>query len=102
MVAARSNYRASDMHGLEIRLSPGDLSRQMAAMRMWLDEHRVDLSTFSCSYEGDGTLVRVEFRLAHQATAFAECFGGRASRPLVASAQEDLMQEMSAADALVG
>ena len=102
MVMARSNNRALGMHIIEIRLKPGDLSREMAAMRTWLDEHRIDLSTFSCHYEHDGMLVRVEFRLANQAAAFAAHFGGRPSRSSAADAEQDLLQELSPAGVLVG
>jgi hypothetical protein len=90
------------MHVVGIRVKPSDLSTQMATMRLWLDEHRIDLSTFACRHTEDGMLVHAEFRLAHHATAFAECFGGRAHRPVTAYAEEDLMQEMSPAEALVG
>jgi hypothetical protein len=90
------------MHVVEISLKPSDLSKQMAAMRIWLDERRIDLSTFSCRHKGGGMLVRVEFRLAHQAAPFAARFGGRANGPSAAYAEEDLMQEISLADALVG
>jgi hypothetical protein len=90
------------MHVVEIRLKPSELSKQMAAMRIWLDEHRINLSTFSCRHKEDGMLVRVEFRRAHQAAPFAARFGGRANGPSAAYAEEDLMQEMASADALVG
>ena len=90
------------MRVVEIRLRPGDLSMQMAAMRTWLDEHRMDLSAFSCRHKDGAMLVRVEFRLSHQATAFAERFGGRTNGSLPARAEEDLIEEMSPADALVG
>ena len=91
------------MHVVEIHLKPSDLSKQMAAMRVWLDEHRIDVSTFACRHKDDGMLVHLEFRLAHPAAAFAERFGGRASRPSAAYAgAEDLIQQMSPADALVG
>jgi hypothetical protein len=90
------------MHVVGIRVKPSDLSKQMAAMRLWLDEHRIDLSTFACRHTEDGMLVHAEFRVAHHATAFAERFGGRANRPLAVYADEDLMQELSPTDALVG
>ena len=90
------------MHVVGIRVKPSDLSRQMETMRLWLDEHRIDLSTFACRHTEDGMLFHAEFRLAHHATAFAEHFGGRANRPLSAYAGQDLMQEISPADALVG
>ena len=90
------------MHVVGIRVKPSDLSKQMTAMRLWLDEHRIDLSTFACRHTEDGMLVDAEFRLAHHAAAFAERFGGRAHRPLSAYAEVDLLQTVSPADALVG
>ena len=90
------------MHVVGIRVKPSDLSKQMESMRLWLDEHRIDLSTFACRHTEDGMLVHAEFRLAHHATAFAERFGGRAHRPLTAYAEEDLLQAVSPADELVG
>jgi hypothetical protein len=47
-------------------------------------------------------VVHVELRLSEQAAAFAERFGGRASRRLVAYPEEDLIEEISSAGALVG
>ena len=90
------------MHVVGIRVKPSHLSQEMATMRLWLDEHRIDLSTFACRHTEDGMLVHAEFRLPHHATAFAERFGGRANRPSSAYAGEDLMREISPADALVG
>jgi hypothetical protein len=89
------------MHVVGIRVKPSDLSQQMATMRLWLDEHRIDLSTFVCRHTENGMLVDAEFRDADHAAAFAERFGGRAPRPLAAYAEKDLL-EMSPADALVG
>ena len=66
------------MSAVEIRLSPSDLPREMGAMRVWLDQHRFELSSFSCRDVDDGVLLSLEFKIAHQAIAFAERFGGRA------------------------
>ena len=63
------------MHVVEIDLKPSDLSKQMAAMRVWLDEQRIDVSTFACRHKEDGMLVHLEFRLAHPAAAFAAVAG---------------------------
>jgi hypothetical protein len=49
----------------------------MGAMRVWLDEHRFEPSGFSCRDVDDGVLVSLEFKIAYQAVAFAERFGGR-------------------------
>jgi hypothetical protein len=90
------------MHVVGIRVEPADLSEHMATMRLWLDEHRIDLSTFACRHTEDGMLVHAEFRVAHHAAAFAERFGGRANQRSSAFAEGDLMQGISSADALVG
>ena len=70
------------MSAVELRLSPSDLPREMGAMRVWLDQHRFELSGFSCRDVDDGLLVSLEFKIAHQAVAFAERFGGRAEAAL--------------------
>jgi hypothetical protein len=90
------------MHVVGIRVKPSDLSEHMAIMRLWLDEHRIDLSTFTCRRTEDGMLVHAEFSLAQHAAAFAERFGGRANRPSSPYADQDVMREISPADALVG
>lgn len=66
------------MSAVELRLSSSDLPREMGAMRLWLDQHRFEPSGFSCRDVDDGVLVSLEFKIAHQAVAFAERFGGRA------------------------
>ncbi len=66
------------MSAVELRLSPSELPREMGAMRVWLDQHRFEPSGFSCRDFDDGVLVSIEFKIAHQAMAFAERFGGRA------------------------
>jgi hypothetical protein len=66
------------MSAVELRLSPGDLPREMGAMRIWLDQNRFEPSGFSCRDFDDEVLVSLEFKIASQAVAFAERFGGRA------------------------
>lgn len=66
------------MSAVAVRLSPSDLSREMGAMRIWLDQHRFEASSFSCRDDDDGVLVSLEFTNALQAHAFAERFGGQA------------------------
>jgi hypothetical protein len=66
------------MSAVELRLNPSDLPREMGAMRVWLDQHRFEPSAFSCRDVDDGVLVSLEFRIANQAHAFAQRFGGRA------------------------
>jgi len=67
-----------NMSAVELRLSPSDLPREMGAMRVWLDQHRFEPSGFSCRDVDDGVLVSLEFKIADQAVAFAERFGGQA------------------------
>jgi hypothetical protein len=66
------------MSAVELCLNPSDLPREMGAMRVWLDQHRFEPSAFSCRDVDDGVLVSLEFRIANQAHAFAQRFGGRA------------------------
>ena len=67
-----------NMSAVELCLNPSDLPREMGAMRVWLDQHRFEPSAFSCRDVDDGVIVSLEFKIAHQAVAFAERFGGRA------------------------
>jgi hypothetical protein len=94
MVIARGNNRESKMYLVDIRMQPGDLSRQMSAMRMWLDEHRFEPTTFSCRDADCGMLVSVEFKISDEAAAFAERFDGRANAPLGANAGEKPASEI--------
>jgi hypothetical protein len=77
------------MYIVDIRVQSGDLSRQMSAMRIWLDEHRFEPSTFSCRDTDDGTLVCLEFKVPHEAEAFAEQFDGRSNGRSVVDVRED-------------
>jgi hypothetical protein len=62
-----------------MHLPPSELSAKMAAMRVWLDERRFEPSTFNCHPRGAAILVRLDFKVANEAEAFAERFGGRTS-----------------------
>ena len=62
------------MYPVEIPLRSEDLSSQMAAMRIWLDRQRVESSKFTCRDSGDGMVVCIEFKIAHDAAEFAEQF----------------------------
>jgi hypothetical protein len=82
------------MRAVEIRLPPSDLSKQMAAMRIWLDEHRFEPSSFACRDSEFGVLVCLEFKIARQADEFAERFGGRAGGPLAGEPSEEAIGEI--------
>ncbi|HEV2100184.1 MAG TPA: hypothetical protein VGR45_14830 [Stellaceae bacterium] len=64
------------MRTVEMRLQLQELSGMMAAMRIWLDERRFEPSSFTYNDAGDCVLVRVDFKIAEEAAAFANCFGG--------------------------
>jgi hypothetical protein len=88
------------MRAVEIRLPPRELSTEMAAMRIWLDEHRFEPSSFACRDSDYGVLVCLEFKIARQAEEFASRFGGRADGPLAAQFDDDAIEEISEADLL--
>lgn len=68
------------MRSVVLPVKSSELSAQMAAMRMWLDERRFEPSSFSCEDGGTAVLLRVEFKVAAEADAFAEQFlGGRSN-----------------------
>jgi len=77
------------MYLVDIRMQPGDLSRQMSAMQLWLDDHRFEPSTFSCRDTDCGMLVSVEFKISREAAAFAERFDGHANGRLGADLEEE-------------
>jgi hypothetical protein len=77
------------MRAVEIRLPPSELSKQMAAMRVWLDEYRFESSSFACRDSEYGVLVCLEFKIARQADEFAKRFGGRASGPPIDESEEE-------------
>jgi hypothetical protein len=77
------------MYLVDIRMQPGDLSRQMSAMRVWLDENRFEPSTFSCRDTECGMLVSVEFKISREAAAFAEHFDGQANGRLGVDLKEE-------------
>jgi hypothetical protein len=77
------------MYLVDIHVQSGDLSRKMSAMRIWLDEHGFEPSTFSCRDTDVGTLVCIEFKVPREAEAFAEHFDGRADGRLGADLGEE-------------
>jgi hypothetical protein len=78
------------MYGVDIHVEQGDLRRKMSAMRIWLDEHRFEPSTFSCRDTDYGMLVSIEFKVPREAEAFAERFDGQANGRLGAHLEEEL------------
>ena len=64
------------MRTVEIRLQPEGLFALMGAMRMWLDERRFEPSSFTTHDCGAQVLVRIDFKVAGEAEAFARQFSG--------------------------
>jgi basic membrane lipoprotein Med (substrate-binding protein (PBP1-ABC) superfamily) len=64
------------MQIVKVRLPAGDLSREMAAMREWLDSNRYEPAKFTCDQDGVDVVVSVNFMLDEAAAAFAKRFDG--------------------------
>ena len=77
------------MRTVMIRLRSGELSERMAAMRIWLDERRFEPSSFTCHDGEADVLLRVDFKVADEAAAFARRFSGSVDRVLKAEAAGD-------------
>ena len=90
------------MRTVEIELPSRELSRQMAMMRVWLDERRCQPSGFNCREAAQGVLVQVDFKVAVDAEAFAARFGGRIGAPLPPYLEPELSSSAALAQALVG
>ena len=90
------------MRTVEITLAQGELSKQMAMMRIWLDERRFEPSGFNCREAGRGVVLHVDFKATDAAEAFAEHFAGRVEEALPAGAEAELWQSGVLAEGLVG
>jgi hypothetical protein len=64
------------MRTATIRLRVADLSREMAAMRLWLDRNGHTATRFDCRQNGDAVVLSVDFAVAEAAEAFAARFDG--------------------------
>ena len=65
------------MRVTEVRISDGtDLGERLTDMRIWLDEHDCEPSTFTYFFVPPGMKIRVSFRVEDQAKKFAEKFNG--------------------------
>jgi hypothetical protein len=53
-----------------------DLFQQLTDMRVWLDDHRYEPSTFKYIHLDPGMMIRVSFKFDEEAEAFAQKFGG--------------------------
>jgi hypothetical protein len=70
------------MTTVEVPVPAEDVSTPMRNMRQWLDDMRFDALSFAWIEIHRRTVVRVEFKNAEEAAAFAERFAGRVLRVL--------------------
>jgi hypothetical protein len=68
------------MRTITVRLRAVDLSREMVAMRVWLDRNAYAAARFDCDQHGNDVVVSVDFRMDAAAEAFAKRFGGKDGR----------------------
>jgi hypothetical protein len=61
----------------EIFVTDGDLLTQVRKIPAWLDCQRFEPASFRYFQQDDGIVIRVNFKVKRQATAFAQQFGGR-------------------------
>jgi hypothetical protein len=64
------------MRTITIRVRAVDFAERIAAMRIWLDEHRFEPSRFKYSEDGNDVLIDVSFKVAVEAAAFSARFNG--------------------------
>jgi hypothetical protein len=62
------------MRTITIRVRAIDFTERMAAMRLWLDDHRFEPSRFKYSEDGNDVLIDVGFKVAAEAAAFSAQF----------------------------
>ena len=66
------------MRTITIRVRAVDFAERIAAMRIWLNEHRFEPSRFKYSEDGNDLLIDVSFEVADEAAAFSTRFNGGA------------------------
>jgi hypothetical protein len=62
---------------IKVRLCAEDLSREMAAMREWLDYNSYEPRRFNCDKDRDTVVLSVDFMVDAAADAFAVRFDGK-------------------------
>jgi hypothetical protein len=69
------------MQTVKMRLSRADFSREMEAMRVWLDQNGYSPRRFDCEQSGDSVVISVDFGIDAEGDAFAARFGGGRPTP---------------------
>jgi hypothetical protein len=57
-------------------LDSSQLAARLTDMRVWLDKHGYETSTFTYFFLDPGMKIRVSFKIDYEAEAFAQKFGG--------------------------
>ncbi len=69
------------MRTITIRVRAVDFAERIAAMRIWLNEHRFEPSRFKYAEDGNDLLIDVCFGVADEAVAFSARFNGESTEP---------------------
>lgn len=65
------------MRTAEVRITgDDDLGGRLTDMRVWIDRHRFEPSSFTYFFLDPGMKIRVLFKIDDEAEAFAQEFGG--------------------------
>jgi hypothetical protein len=71
------DHETDPMHIAEVRVSGADdFGALLKEMRLWLDQHRFEPSTFTYFDLDPGMSIHVAFKVGREAAAFARRFGG--------------------------
>ena len=62
------------MRTITMRVRAVDFAERIAAMRIWLDEHRFEPSRFNYSEDGNDVLIDLSFKIPVEAAAFSARF----------------------------
>jgi hypothetical protein len=68
------------MHTITVRVRAVDFADHMTAMRIWLDQHRLEPSRFRYSEDGDDISIDVSFEDTVEAAGFSARFNGEGTR----------------------
>lgn len=69
------------LYVVEIRREREDLAKVMSGIREWLDAQRFEPDIFRCTTAEESVTFRLEFKIASEAMACAEAFGGQLLSP---------------------
>jgi hypothetical protein len=68
------------LYVVEVRRDREHLSKDMSAIREWLDSRRFEPDVFRCDTDAEHVTLRLEFKSETEADACAETFDGQRIR----------------------